>query len=62
MEKFVAAAGLPHGAGCDGAPTKNPALLRARGWFSSRGGAVYSPSALATNGGLTSTPVCSGAV
>ena len=26
------------------------------------GSGAYSPSALATNGGLTSTPVCSGAV
>jgi hypothetical protein len=38
---------------------KSPAL---RGFFYSIAALAYSPNALATNGGDTSTPVCSGAV
>jgi len=43
---------------------KNPAPVAGAGSGVERCGGVraYSPSALATNGGLTSTPVCSGAV
>ena len=62
---IVAITRLSPSAGVCTAPgplNEKPRAVAGAGFGSQRWQWAYSPSALATNGGLTSTPVCSGAV